>query len=320
MSSKWKLGAYMDEIDKYRGHDMQSKYDPETAAVQWFSPAYHTNQAKLTGTLTPRLLVEGGFSSNLEYYTNSYQEGIEQPRGTAAWYANTNQTESDLGGWKRAAQVQNTQSPARFNWQAAVSYVTGAHNLKTGFQYQRGTFYHTYDANGDLYAGGAFTRFPNANRRNLALISAGDGSVRDWNALADGPVLSLTVDGWMLYAAGAFGSIGDLPRYGIAAIQGGVTSVSGEVATTAWARMGPNPTAGPLEIEFVLPAAADIKIAVFDIQGRKVALVGDGRRPAGRNSARWAGTIEGRRAPAGVYLVRLQAGNRSWTKRVVILR
>ena len=120
ITPKWKLGAYHDEIDKYRGHDMQSRYDPETAAVQWFSPAYHTNQAKLTGTLTPRLLVEGGFSSNLEYYTNSYQEGIEQPRGTAEWYANTDQTESDLGGWKRAAQVQNTQSPARFNWQGAV--------------------------------------------------------------------------------------------------------------------------------------------------------------------------------------------------------
>ena len=74
ITPKWKLGVYQDEIDKYRGHDMQSKYDPETAAVQWFSPAYHTNQAKLTGTLTPRLLVEGGFSSNLEYYTNSYQD------------------------------------------------------------------------------------------------------------------------------------------------------------------------------------------------------------------------------------------------------
>ncbi|MGC4083962.1 MAG: carboxypeptidase regulatory-like domain-containing protein [Vicinamibacterales bacterium] len=150
VSSKWKLGVYQDEIDKYRGHDMQSKYEPETAAIQWFSPAYHTNQAKLTGTLTPRLLVEGGFSSNLEYCTNSYRPDIEQPRGTAAWYATTNMTESDLGGWKRAAQVQNTQSPARYNWQAAVSYVTGAHNLKTGVQYQRGTFYHTYDANGDL--------------------------------------------------------------------------------------------------------------------------------------------------------------------------
>ena len=113
---------------------MQSRYDPETAAVRWFSPAYHTNQAKLTGTLTPRLLIEGGFSSNLEYYTNSYQEGIEQPRGTAAWFANTNQTESDLGGRQRAAQVQITQSPARFNWQGSASYVTGAHNVKAGMQ------------------------------------------------------------------------------------------------------------------------------------------------------------------------------------------
>ncbi|MFN7984953.1 MAG: carboxypeptidase regulatory-like domain-containing protein [Vicinamibacterales bacterium] len=151
ITPKWKLGAYQDEIDKYRGHDMQSKYEPETAAIQWFSPAYHTNQAKLTGTLTPRLLVEGGFSSNLEYYTNSYRPGIEQPRFTDAWYANTNQTESDLGGWRRAAQAQNTQSPARYNWQAAMSYVSGRHNLKTGVQYQRGTFFHTVDANGDLY-------------------------------------------------------------------------------------------------------------------------------------------------------------------------
>lgn len=151
ISSKWKLGAYQDEIDKYRGHDMQAKYEPETAAIQWFSPAYHTNQAKLTGTLTPRLLVEGGFSSNLEYYTNSYRPDVEKPRGTAEWYANTNQTESDLGGWRRAAQAQNTQSPARYNWQVGASYVTGTHNIKTGVQYQRGTFYHTVDANGDLY-------------------------------------------------------------------------------------------------------------------------------------------------------------------------
>jgi hypothetical protein len=151
ISQKWKLGAYQDEIDKYRGHDMQSRYDPETAATQWFSPAYHTNQAKLTGTVTPRLLVEAGFSSNLEYYTNSYRDGIEQPRGSAAWFANTAQQEADLGGVKRAALQQVTQSPARYNWQGSVSYVTGAHNFKVGAQYQRGTFYHTYDANGDLY-------------------------------------------------------------------------------------------------------------------------------------------------------------------------
>ena len=34
VTSKTKFSAYFDEIDKYRGHDMQSRYDPETAAVR----------------------------------------------------------------------------------------------------------------------------------------------------------------------------------------------------------------------------------------------------------------------------------------------
>jgi hypothetical protein len=181
VTPKWKFGVYQDEIDKYRGHDMQSKYDPETAAVQWFSPAYHTNQAKLTGTLTPRLLVEGGFSSNLEYYTNSYRPGVEKLRWTPEWYATTGQSESDLGGFQRAASGQNTQSPARYNWQGSMSYVTGAHNFKTGIQYQRGTFYHTVDANGDLYqvyrsntTGVPFTRPDTVVVRNTPLAKYGE--------------------------------------------------------------------------------------------------------------------------------------------------
>ncbi len=185
ITPKWKLGVYQDEIDKYRGHDMQSRYEPETAAIQWFSPAYHTNQAKLTGTLTPRLLVEGGFSSNLEYYTNSYRPDVEQQRWTPEWYGTTGQSEADLGGLRRAATGQNTQSPARYNWQGAVSYVTGSHNLKTGIQYQRGTFYHTVDANGDLYqvyrssttSGGSgvpYTRPVNVIVRNTPLAKYGE--------------------------------------------------------------------------------------------------------------------------------------------------
>ena len=42
ISPSSKLSGYFDEIDKYRGHDMQSNEDPEEAALQWFSPAYHT--------------------------------------------------------------------------------------------------------------------------------------------------------------------------------------------------------------------------------------------------------------------------------------
>jgi len=150
ISPRNKFSAYFDEIDKYRGHDMQSLEDPETAAQRWFSPAYHTTQAKWTSTVSNRLMMDAGLSSNLEYYTNEYQEGIGKARGSAEWFASASRLESDFGGRKTAATSENTQSPARYNVQASASYVTGSHNFKTGFQYQWGTFRHTLFANSDL--------------------------------------------------------------------------------------------------------------------------------------------------------------------------
>ena len=114
ISPRNKLSAYFDEIDKYRGHDMQSADDPETAALQWFSPAYHTDQVEVDVTVSSRLLLEAGWSSNLEYYTNSYQDGVEQPRGTPAWFAGASRLELELGGRTDGAPTsQNTQSPER---------------------------------------------------------------------------------------------------------------------------------------------------------------------------------------------------------------
>jgi hypothetical protein len=150
VSARNKFSVYWDEIDKYRGHDMQSLEDPEEASVRWFSPAYHTAQAKWTSTVSSRLLFEGGYSRNLEYYTNSYQAGIEQPRFTPQWFASASRTDLGLGGRKTAASLQTTQSPERHNLQASLSYVSGSHNAKLGFQYTWGDFMHTLDANGDM--------------------------------------------------------------------------------------------------------------------------------------------------------------------------
>jgi Carboxypeptidase regulatory-like domain len=151
ITPKHKFSAYFDEVDKFRGHDMQAKYDPETASTVWYSPAYHTASAKFTSTLTSRLLFEAGWSSNLEYYTNSYQPGIGKPGGSAAWYRNTSQVESDLGGRQTATLYQSTQSPSRYSGQGSLSYVTGSHNIKGGVQLTRGRFIHTYDGNGQSY-------------------------------------------------------------------------------------------------------------------------------------------------------------------------
>ena len=67
VSARNKVSGFFDEIDKYRGRDMQPNYDPETSALQWFSPAYHTAGAKWTSSIGNRILLEGGWSSNLEY-------------------------------------------------------------------------------------------------------------------------------------------------------------------------------------------------------------------------------------------------------------
>ena len=66
ISPRNKLSAYFDEIDKYRGHDMQSLEDPETASLQWFSPAYNTGSIKWTSTVSSKMLLESGYSRNLE--------------------------------------------------------------------------------------------------------------------------------------------------------------------------------------------------------------------------------------------------------------
>jgi hypothetical protein len=150
MTPRNKLSAYFDEIDKYRGHDMQSNEDPEEAALQWFSPAYHTAQVKWSSTVSSRMLIEAGWSSNLEYYTNSYRPGVGKPRFTTEWFASASRLEALQGGRRTAATAENTQSPERHNVQASISYVTGSHNFKFGFQNTWGDFMHTVDANADL--------------------------------------------------------------------------------------------------------------------------------------------------------------------------
>ena len=150
VSPRNKISGYFDEIDKYRGHDMQANYDPETAATIWNSPAYHTTALKWTSPVTSSLFLEAGFSNNTEYYTNEYREGIEKPRGTAEWYRSAAKNELDLGGYTQAGPINTTESPKAIYWNGAATYVTGDHTIKFGANMRTGTFRHTRDANADL--------------------------------------------------------------------------------------------------------------------------------------------------------------------------
>jgi hypothetical protein len=174
MSDRNKINGFWDQVSKYRGHDMQSLVDPETASVVWASPDYHTAGVKWTSTMTSRILVEAGFSENIEYRTTQPQDGIARERNTPEWFSNATRVlqTSTLGGRTTAPQNWGDDWPGRRNLQGSLSYVTGSHHLKIGAQWQWGTFYHSDTSNGDIVQ-----RFSTAVKDQFGAVSALTGPV-----------------------------------------------------------------------------------------------------------------------------------------------
>ena len=90
-------------------------------------------------------------------------------------------------------------------------------------------------------------------------------------------------------------------------------------AAFALAQNQPNPFASTTTIRFDLPAPQQVKLEIFDAQGRRVARLADGWFPAGYHALPWDRRgVEGRLHP-GVYLYRIQAGPFSAQRKLVLL-
>jgi FlgD Ig-like domain len=83
-----------------------------------------------------------------------------------------------------------------------------------------------------------------------------------------------------------------------------------------------NPVRGEAKIGFSLPVPSNVSLELFDVSGRLVrALLGGQVRPAGRHETVWDGRDgSGQTVQSGVYLLRLEAGGRTDTRRMVLLR
>ncbi len=90
---------------------------------------------------------------------------------------------------------------------------------------------------------------------------------------------------------------------------------------TALTGARPNPSRGGVGIAFSLRSAATVAFQVLDLTGRQVALVPARACEAGRGTATWDGRGDGgARLPAGLYFVRMTAGERVvGTTRVTLL-
>ena len=79
---------------------------------------------------------------------------------------------------------------------------------------------------------------------------------------------------------------------------------------------GPNPFRDATTIRFTLPEATDVALEVYDALGRQVGTLASGPLAAGDHTARWTAAD----AAAGVYVVRLRAGDVVASHRVLVVR
>jgi hypothetical protein len=81
-------------------------------------------------------------------------------------------------------------------------------------------------------------------------------------------------------------------------------------------RSTPNPFGETTTVEYLLPRSGEMKLEIFDVGGRRVAILEEGFRPAGRYQT----SFGARNLAAGIYLCRMQMGREVWTRKLVHLR
>jgi hypothetical protein len=83
----------------------------------------------------------------------------------------------------------------------------------------------------------------------------------------------------------------------------------------------PNPFNPTTRIRFDLPEAADVRLAIYDVSGRKIRELASGAMAAGAREVMWDGRdSSGRAAASGIYFYRLDAGRFTQTRKMIMLR
>ena len=83
----------------------------------------------------------------------------------------------------------------------------------------------------------------------------------------------------------------------------------------------PNPFNPTTTIRYELPTASDLKLTIYDVQGRQVRELASGRMNAGRYQLDWNGQNDaGVQVASGVYLYRIRANDYVLTRKMLLVR
>ena len=112
----------------------------------------------------------------------------------------------------------------------------------------------------------------------------------------------------------------------VASFIGDVTAVEGDLPTPDAASLAlrqnhPNPFNPATTIAFRLPTGRAVDLAVYTVDGRRVATLVAGELAAGEHQVTWDGRdTGGRRVASGAYFYRLRAGDEVQVRRMVMVK
>jgi hypothetical protein len=145
------------------------------------------------------------------------------------------------------------------------------------------------------------------------------GTSYDWTV----PVVASAECRVLVEAYDALGVMGYDVSDGTFAIVDGVTAAPKGFVPGSYALrlVGGNPCVAGASFEVDVPEAVRVRAAVYDVAGRCVRELLDAAWAAGSYALRWDGkSAVGSAAPAGLYLVRVEAGVHAMTGKVVLVR
>ncbi len=148
----------------------------------------------------------------------------------------------------------------------------------------------TADYGGAPVSGGSFSLVGTAGQPDAGVHTGG----------------AFTLQGGFWFGGAAVLAVGDEP----AATAAGTLALS----------IAPNPMRASGTLQLALPRAEAVRIGVYDVTGRRLATLADGPFAAGIHAlAVRPQHDDGRPLAAGVYFVRLEAGERAVTKRMLVV-
>ncbi len=174
-----------------------------------------------------------------------------------------------------------------------------------------GQLYTLASYNGKLYAGGDFGNYI-AEWDGVQWSSAGGGT--------NGSVNFLFVKNNKLYAGGNFTAAGDQSAKNIAVWSDNIALVKNEKTTYPGKfnlyQNYPNPFNPTTKIRFQIPSSESVSLKIYNTLGNEISTLVNEEKPAGNYEIRF----DAENLPSGIYFYKIEAGNYSSVKKMILLK